>query len=116
MLDPAKVAMAFGLVLGVGGGGALAARWRGRSVLAGRRCAGCGASLSLWPALPWLSWFGMAPRCPRCGIASDWLHPALEAAVVLIGVIAIFILPLPLAVIAMLAGWLLFPLALRRWG
>jgi prepilin signal peptidase PulO-like enzyme (type II secretory pathway) len=116
MLDPAKVAMAVGFVLGVGGGGVLAARWRGRPVLAGRRCGGCGASLSPWPAAPFLSWFGVVPRCRRCGVASDWLHPALEAAVVLVGVIAIFVLPLPLALLAMLAGWVLFPLALRRWG
>jgi prepilin signal peptidase PulO-like enzyme (type II secretory pathway) len=116
MLDPAKVAIAFGFVLGVGAGGALAARALGRSVLAGRRCVGCGASLSLWPAVPSLSWFGVAPRCRNCGTASDWLHPVLEAAVVLIGLLAIFVLPLPLALLAMLAGWVLFPLALRRWG
>jgi prepilin signal peptidase PulO-like enzyme (type II secretory pathway) len=116
MLDPAKVAMAFGFVLGVAGGGALAARWRGRSVLAGRRCGECGASLSPLPALPFLSWFGVAPRCRRCGAANGWLHPALEAAVVLVGLIAIFALPLPFALLAMVAGWVLFPLALRRWG
>jgi prepilin signal peptidase PulO-like enzyme (type II secretory pathway) len=116
MLDPAKVAMAFGFVLGVGAGGALAARARGRSVLAGRRCAGCGASLSPWPGVPVLSWFGVVPRCRRCGAASDGLHPALEAAVVLIGLIAIFLLPMRFALLAMAAGWVLFPLALRRWG
>ena len=116
MLDPAKVATAFGFVLGVGGGGALAARWRGRSVLAGRRCDDCGASLSLWPAVPLLSWFGVVPRCRECGAASDWLHPALEAAAVLTGLVAIFVLPLPFALLAMAAGWVLFPLALRRWG
>jgi leader peptidase (prepilin peptidase)/N-methyltransferase len=116
MLDPAKVATAFGFVLGIGGGGALAARLRGRSMLAGRRCARCGASLSLWSAAPLLSWLGIVPRCRRCGAASDWLHPALEAAAVLVGLIAIFVLPLRLALLAMLAGWILFPLALRRWG
>ncbi|MEA3060636.1 MAG: Bacterial Peptidase N-terminal domain [Sphingomonadales bacterium] len=116
MLDPAKVAMAFGFLLGVGGGGALAARWRGRSVLAGRRCAECGNSLSPWPAVPFLSWFGVVPRCRRCGTASDWLPPALEAAAALTGLIAIFVLPLSLALLAMLAGWILFPLAVRRWG
>ncbi|MEA3039273.1 MAG: leader peptidase (prepilin peptidase) / N-methyltransferase [Sphingomonadales bacterium] len=116
MLDPAKVAMAFGFVLGVGAGGALAARARGRSLVAGRRCGACGESLSLWPAAPFLSWFGVSPQCRRCGTASDWLHPALEAAVVLIGLIAIFVLPLPLALVAVATGWILFPLALRRWG
>jgi leader peptidase (prepilin peptidase)/N-methyltransferase len=116
MLDPAKVATALGFVLGIGGGGALAARVRGRSVLTGRRCVRCGASLSLWLAAPFLSWFGVAPRCRRCGAPSDWLHPALEAAALLIGLIAIFVLPLPLALLAMVAGWALFPLALRRWG
>jgi prepilin signal peptidase PulO-like enzyme (type II secretory pathway) len=116
MLDPAKVATAFGFVLGIGGGGALAARARGRSVLAGRRCTDCGASLSPWPALPLLSWFGVAPRCGRCGASSDWLHPALEAAVLLVGLIATFVLPMPWALLAMAAGWALFPLALPRWG
>jgi prepilin signal peptidase PulO-like enzyme (type II secretory pathway) len=116
MLDPAKVALAFGFVLGVGGGGALAARARGRSVLAGRRCGKCGVSLSPWSQVPVLSWFGVVPRCRRCGAASDWLHPAVEAAVVLVGLVAIFLLPLPFALLAMFAGWILFPLALRRWG
>jgi prepilin signal peptidase PulO-like enzyme (type II secretory pathway) len=116
MLDPAKVATAFGFVLGVGGGGALAARAKGRSVLAGRRCTRCGESLSLRPALPLLSWFGIVPRCRRCGAPSDWLHPALEAATVLTGLIAIFVLPLLWALLAMAGGWVLFPLALRRWG
>src|SRR3954470_19049010 len=116
MLGPAQGAPALGFVLGVGGGGALAARWRGRSVLAGRRCDDCGASLSLWPAVPFLSWLGVAPRCSRCGTASDWLHPALEAATMLVGLIAIFALPMLYALLAMVAGWVLFPLALRRWG
>jgi prepilin signal peptidase PulO-like enzyme (type II secretory pathway) len=98
---------ALGFVLGIAGGGALAARLRGRSALAGRRCPRCGASLGLWAAVPILSWFAVRPRCPRCGEAVPRLHAAFEAGVVLIGTIALLLLPLRMAVPAAAAAWLL---------
>ena len=105
---------ALGFVLGIAGGGALAARLRGRSVLAGRRCPRCGASLSLWTAAPVLSWLAVRPRCPRCGHDTPWLHSAFEAGVVLIGAAALLLFPLRVAVPAAGAAWLLL-LLLVGW-
>jgi prepilin signal peptidase PulO-like enzyme (type II secretory pathway) len=110
------LAGAVGYVVGVGLGGALAARLQGRSALAGRRCPACRASLSPVAALPFLSWFGVRPRCPRCGAGTPWREAALETGVVLIGLIAILTLPMPWAVVAGAAGFLAFFFAVRRWG
>lgn len=107
---------ALGYVLGVGLGGALAARLRGRSALAGRRCPACGASLSPVAGLPFLSWFGVLPRCRRCGLAGPWREAAVDTAVVLIGLIGILSLPLLWAVVAGAAAFVAFVLAVRRWG
>jgi prepilin signal peptidase PulO-like enzyme (type II secretory pathway) len=115
MLDPAKAATAFGFVLGVSAGAAVANYWRGRSFLAGRRCARCGASLSLWPAAPLLSWLATRQRCPQCGEAGPLLHAGIEAGVVLIGVSTILLAPLRIAVVAAAVGWgLLFGLLVWR--
>jgi prepilin signal peptidase PulO-like enzyme (type II secretory pathway) len=105
---------ALGFVLGVSAGGALAARLRGKSVLAGRRCAACGASLSLWPRLPPLSWLATRPQCPRCGNEAPRLHAALEAAVALTGVAALLLAPPRIAVPGAVAAWLLLLLVLAR--
>ncbi|MBV8687987.1 MAG: prepilin peptidase [Alphaproteobacteria bacterium] len=97
---------ALGFVLGIAGGGALAAALRGGRVLAGRRCPRCGASLSLVPRLPILSWLAVAPRCRRCGLATPPLRAALEAGVVLIGVAAILLSPPRQAVLWAAGGWI----------
>jgi leader peptidase (prepilin peptidase)/N-methyltransferase len=97
---------ALGFVLGIAAGGALAARLRGRSVLAGRRCPRCGASLTLWAGAPILSWFAVRPRCARCGESAPRLHAAFEAGVVLIGAVALLLFPLRIAVPAAGAAWL----------
>jgi len=114
-LEP-KLVTALGFLLGAGAGAAIAGRLRGERPLSGRRCARCGASLSLVPALPFLSWFGVRPHCPRCGAAAAWLHPALESAAVLIGLIAIFAVPDHWVLPAAAAAFVGFVLALRRWG
>jgi prepilin signal peptidase PulO-like enzyme (type II secretory pathway) len=103
-------------VLGVAGGGALAARLRGKSVLAGRRCPRCGASLSLIEAAPVLSWLAVRPVCRRCGQAVPWKSAALELAVVASGVAAILLLPLATAVIVAGVAWaaLLLIVVVRR--
>ncbi|HEX4738902.1 MAG TPA: prepilin peptidase [Allosphingosinicella sp.] len=110
---------ALGFVLGMGAGGAAAAYFAGKSVLAGRRCPACGTSLSLWPRVPILSWFGVVPRCRHCGLATNRLRAGIEAAALLVGVIAIFAAPFPLALYLALGGWALL-LALfiiwRRFG
>lgn len=112
----AWTALAF--VVGMAAGGAAAAFFAGKPVLAGRRCPGCGASLSLWPRVPSLSWFGVVPRCRHCGLATDPLRAAIEVAALLVGLVAIFAAPFPLALYLALGGWALL-LALfilwRRW-
>ena len=114
-LEP-KLVTAIGFLFGVGLGGALTAWMRGRSVGAGRRCGRCGASLSPLTALPWLSWLATRPRCGTCGAPAPWLPAALETAVVLLGLIGIFTLPLPWAFFVPAAAFLAFVHAVRRWG
>jgi prepilin signal peptidase PulO-like enzyme (type II secretory pathway) len=101
--------------MGVAAGAAVAARWRGKAIATGRICAGCGASLSLWRRFPILSWLGARPNCPRCGRAAPRLHAGIEAAVLLIGLAAILLAPLRLAVIWAAAGWLLLFAAVTAW-
>ena len=96
---------ALGFALGMGAGGALAARFAGRPVLAGRRCPGCGASLSLWPRMPILSWLGVVPRCRHCGFVTNRLRAGIETAALLVGLVAIFAAPFPLALYLALGGW-----------
>jgi prepilin signal peptidase PulO-like enzyme (type II secretory pathway) len=106
---------ALGFVLGVGAGVALAASLAGRSISAGRRCRGCGASLSPWPRLPILSWFGTIPHCRSCGLATPRFPAIVEALAVLIGLAAIFSSPLPLAIGVALAGWAVLLLGALLW-
>jgi prepilin signal peptidase PulO-like enzyme (type II secretory pathway) len=106
---------ALGFVVGMAVGGAFAARLGGGKVLAGRRCAACGASLGLWPRLPILSWFGSRPHCPRCGLAAPRFRAAMEAAVVLVGLAAIFASPPRIAIFIALGGWALLLALFLLW-
>ena len=106
---------ALGFVIGMGAGAALAARLAGRKVLAGRRCGGCGASLSPWPRVPALSWFGLVPRCRHCGLATSRLRAGLEAAVVLVGLAAILTAAFPLALYLALGGWTVLLMLFILW-
>jgi prepilin signal peptidase PulO-like enzyme (type II secretory pathway) len=106
---------ALGFVLGMGAGAALAARLAGRDVMAGRRCPNCGASLSPWPRFPPLSWFGTVPRCRGCGIAISRLPAVMEAVALLVGLVAIFAAPFPLALYLALGGWALLFLIVILW-
>lgn len=113
--DAAGLWAALGFVVGVAGGGAVAARIAGRPALAGRRCPKCAASLSPWSRLPALSWFGARSRCPRCANPLPRLNAAVELAVVAAGVAAILVLPLRLAVLAAALAWgVILLLVLRR--
>jgi prepilin signal peptidase PulO-like enzyme (type II secretory pathway) len=106
---------ALGFVLGMAAGLALGAKLAGRPVSAGRRCAVCAASLSPWPRLPFLSWFGTRPQCPRCGLSAPRLRAAIEAAVVLVALVAIFASPPAIAIFIALAGWTLLLLLVFLW-
>jgi leader peptidase (prepilin peptidase)/N-methyltransferase len=106
---------ALGFVLGMAAGLALGAKLAGRPVSAGRRCAACGASLSPWPRFPFLSWFGTRPHCPRCGVPAPRLRAAIEAAVVLVALVAIFASPPAIAIVIALAGWALLLLLVFLW-
>ena len=98
---------AFGFVIGMAAGAAAAAYFGGKPILAGRRCPACGTSLSPWPRVPLLSWFGIVPRCRHCGLATDRLRAAIEAAALLVGLVAIFAAAFPLALYLALGGWAL---------
>jgi prepilin signal peptidase PulO-like enzyme (type II secretory pathway) len=111
----ANVWTALGFVLGMAAGGAAAARFAGKSILAGRRCPACDASLSVWPRFPTLSWFGAMPRCRRCGFATSRLRAGIEAAALLVGVVAIFAAPFPLALYLALGGWALLLVLFLLW-
>jgi prepilin signal peptidase PulO-like enzyme (type II secretory pathway) len=106
---------ALGLVLGVAAGGALAAWLAGKRILPGRRCPRCEASLSPVARFPFLSWFGATPRCRSCGLATARLHPALEAAFLLIGLAAVFMVPLPLAIFVAVGGWAALLVLIFAW-
>jgi prepilin signal peptidase PulO-like enzyme (type II secretory pathway) len=106
---------ALGFAIGMAGGGALAAWLAGKRVMAGRRCPNCDASLSPLARFPLISWFGALPRCPACGDAVARLHPALEAAFLLIGLAAILAAPLPLAIFLAVGGWAALFVLLMLW-
>jgi prepilin signal peptidase PulO-like enzyme (type II secretory pathway) len=114
-LEP-KLVTAVGFLLGVGLGGALAAWMRGRSIAAGRLCPRCGATLSPVAAAPFLSWFAVLPRCRSCGAPAPWLEAAVETAVVLLGLLGIFALPLPWTFFVPAAAFVAFVFAVQRWG
>jgi prepilin signal peptidase PulO-like enzyme (type II secretory pathway) len=106
---------ALGFVLGMAAGGAMAARFAGKPILAGRRCPACDGSLSFWPRLPILSWFGVVPRCRNCGFATSRLRAGIEAAALIGGLVAIFAAPFPLALYLALGGWTLLLMLFLLW-
>ena len=106
---------AFGFVIGMAAGAAAAAYFRGKPILAGRRCPACGTSLSFWPRVPLLSWFGVVPRCRHCGFATDRFRAGIEAAALLVGLVAIFAAPFPLALYLTLCGWALLLAVFILW-
>ena len=87
----------------------------GKQVMAGRRCRHCHAGLSPLARFPFLSWFGAMPRCRACGTAVARLHPALETAFLLIGLVAILAAPMPLAIFVAVGGWGLLLVAIVAW-
>ena len=90
-------------------------RWpKGRSIVSGRSaCDACAAPLGPADLVPILSWLVRRCRCRHCGARIDPLHPAIEAASAMVGLVALLGHPLPLgAVTALLGWWLLLAAAL----
>ena len=106
---------ALGFVLGAAAGAALAAWLAGRQIVPGRRCPHCDASLSPVARFPFLSWFGALPRCRACGTAIARLQPALEAAFLITGLVAIFAAPMPIAILLAVGGWASLLGAVTLW-
>jgi hypothetical protein len=45
------------------------------------------------------------PRCRHCGLAANRLRAGIEATALLVGLLAIFVAPFPLALYLALGGW-----------
>jgi leader peptidase (prepilin peptidase)/N-methyltransferase len=83
------------------------------------RCASCGTQLAPRDLVPLLSFVAMRGSCRHCGAAIPLRYPAIEAAAVLIGVVAAALFALTAAIAAALLGWWLLLLAIldaeHRW-
>lgn len=92
---------------------ALAIRWpQGRSVMHGRSaCDGCGRTLTGVDLVPLLSALALRGRCRTCGAAIDPLHWRVEAAGLVIGLVAGAVAPGLEGVAGAVFGWLLLALA-----
>lgn len=113
---PLWLAALFGGLLGLVAGSFLATvlvRWpKGENALAGRsRCDACGTKLAPRDLVPILSWLVRRGRCRACGAWIDPRHLAMELAAALIGVVAAFAHPLPLALVTAGLGWWLLLMA-----
>jgi leader peptidase (prepilin peptidase)/N-methyltransferase len=118
LADEPVIRAAVGLGAGLIAGSFIATiliRWpKGRSIVSGRSaCDACDAPLGPADLVPILSWLVRRGRCRHCGARIDPLHPAIEAASAMIGLVALLGHPLPLgAVTALLGWWLLLAAAL----
>lgn len=87
--------------------------WWGRS-----RCPACGTTLRPADLIPFWSWLRTGGRCRHCGAGLSAWYPLVELAAVAIGVLSLWLLPVPDAWVAALLGWWLLALALidlRTW-
>jgi leader peptidase (prepilin peptidase)/N-methyltransferase len=91
----------------------LVVRWpQRRSVAAGRSvCDGCGVVLRPLDLIPLASFAMLHGRCRRCGTAIDPLHPAMEAAGSLIGLVSLAVAPGAAGLAGAVLGWGLLALA-----
>ncbi len=94
--------------------GNIVMRWpRGQSVVAGRsRCDACDRTLGPVELIPLVGALIVRGRCRRCGVAIDPAHGVMEVGSALIGGLALWLLPLPAAVLIAIAGWMLLTLAI----
>jgi len=93
--------------------GALVVRWpQGISIMRGRSaCDACGRTLRPAELIPLLSALVSRWRCRSCGTPIDPIHSIMELGAALIAGLAFALLPLPIALLFSLAGWLLLTLA-----
>ena len=102
------VSAAIGSFLGV-----VVARWpQGRMMVLSRsRCDSCGSALVARDLIPLISWLLSRGRCRYCGVPTGWFYPGVEAAALLIALIAIAADGMPQAWLDCLLGWWLLALA-----
>ena len=81
--------------------------WWGRS-----QCPACGTTLQPADLIPFWSWLRTGGRCRHCGAGLSSWYPLVELAAAVIGVLSLWLLPVPDAWIAALLGWWLLALAL----
>lgn len=95
----------------------LVMRWPAGGRLSGRsRCDSCGEALSAGELVPLMSWALSRGRCRRCGAPIPTVHPAMELAAALIGIVALLVNPSPAGLAGALFGWILLALlALDLW-
>jgi leader peptidase (prepilin peptidase)/N-methyltransferase len=92
-------------------------RWpEGRSIADGRStCDACGRSLRAAELVPLLSALASRGRCRTCGARINPVHPAIEAACLLVGLSAGLVAPPAQAAAGAAFGWLLVTLAALDW-
>lgn len=108
--------VAFAALLGLVFGSFIATlvlRWpEGRSVLGRSQCDACHRPLAPWDLVPLLSALRTRGRCRQCGAPIDPFHSRVEIASMLIGALALALMPGTTGWLWALFGWLLLPLAL----
>lgn len=105
-----------GCGLGLIAGSFLAAivmRWpRGESVVRGRSaCDECGRKLGVVELIPLVSALVSRGRCKGCGARIDSAHMLMELGCALIGGLGFWLIPLPAALLIVIALWMLLALA-----
>jgi leader peptidase (prepilin peptidase)/N-methyltransferase len=94
--------------------GTIVMRWpRSESVARGRsRCDGCGRTLRAVELIPIAGAIIARGRCRSCGTKIDPAHGITEIGAALIGGLALWLLPLPAAILFAIALWMLLTLAM----
>ncbi|MBT2187162.1 prepilin peptidase [Sphingobium nicotianae] len=93
--------------------GAIVTRWpRGETVVRGRsKCDACGRTLRPVELIPLVSALTARGQCRSCRAPIDPVHGLMELGAAIIGGLAFWLLPVPVAILFALAGWMLLTLA-----
>jgi leader peptidase (prepilin peptidase)/N-methyltransferase len=115
-LDDAMLRILIGCGLGLIAGsflGAIVTRWpRGESVVRGRSlCDACGRTLAVVELIPIFSALMSRGRCRGCGARIDPAHLIMELGSALIGGLVFWAIPMPAALLIVMALWMLLALA-----